>query len=89
MIDRNVIAKIGVALIACAALPALAQTKALEKGASTEGLDMQEARAKMMGARGAKVAYTKKFDLSPMARWAATGRRRFASTTPTRRSSGT
>ena len=31
---------------------------------STEGLDMQEARAKMMGARGAKVAYTKKFDLS-------------------------
>ena len=64
MIDRNVIATIGLALLACAALPSLAQTKALEKGASTEGLDMQEARAKMMTTRGAKVAYTKKFDLS-------------------------
>jgi phosphate transport system substrate-binding protein len=67
MTDRTVIAKLGLALLACAALPALAQTKALDKGASTEGLDMQEARAKMMGARGAKVAYTKKFDLSGLA----------------------
>ncbi len=64
MIDRNLITTIGLALLACAALPSLAQTKALEKGASTEGLDMQEARAKMMGPRGAKVAYTKQFDLS-------------------------
>ena len=64
MIDRTRIAKIAAALLACAVLPSLAQTKALESGASTEGLDMQEARAKMMGARGAKVAYTKKFDLS-------------------------
>src|SRR5260370_7827986 len=32
--------------------------------ASTEGLDMQAARAKMMTERGRKVAYTKKFDLS-------------------------
>jgi phosphate transport system substrate-binding protein len=47
-----------------AACGAIAQEKAREKGASTEGLDMQEARAKMMGARGARVAYTKKFDLS-------------------------
>jgi phosphate transport system substrate-binding protein len=31
---------------------------------STEGLDMQAARAKMMTVRGRKVAYTKKFDLS-------------------------
>lgn len=31
---------------------------------STEGLDMQAARAKMMTARGRKIAYTKKFDLS-------------------------
>jgi phosphate transport system substrate-binding protein len=47
-----------------AAFAASAQNKALESGASTEGLDMQAARAKMMGARGAKVAYTKQFDLS-------------------------
>jgi phosphate transport system substrate-binding protein len=40
------------------------QRKALEPGASSEGLDMQAARAKMMSARGAKVAYTKQFDLS-------------------------
>jgi phosphate transport system substrate-binding protein len=31
---------------------------------STEGLDMQAARAKMMTARGKKIAYTKKWDLS-------------------------
>jgi phosphate transport system substrate-binding protein len=37
---------------------------AQEAEESTEGLDMQAARAKMMSARGAKVAYTKKFDLS-------------------------
>ena len=66
MIDRTLIAKVGLALLACAALPALPQNKALEKGASSEGLDMQEARAKMMGARGAKLAYTKKFDLSDL-----------------------
>lgn len=30
---------------------------------STEGLDLQAARAKMMSARGQRVAYTKKFDL--------------------------
>jgi phosphate transport system substrate-binding protein len=64
MIDKTLIATIGLALLGCAALPSLAQTKALDKGASTEGLDMQEARAKMMGPRGAKLAYTKKFDLS-------------------------
>jgi phosphate transport system substrate-binding protein len=32
--------------------------------ASSEGLDMQAARAKMMTERGRKIAYTKKFDLS-------------------------
>ena len=78
MIDRILIAKIGLALLGCAALPALAQTKALDKGASTEGLDMQEARAKMMGARGAKVAYTKKWDLSGLPAY-----------TPTRKATGT
>jgi phosphate transport system substrate-binding protein len=45
------------------------QKKALEPGASTEGLDMQAARAKMMSARGAKVAYTKQFDLSGLPKY--------------------
>jgi len=36
---------------------------------STEGLAMQEARAKMMSARGARVAYTKKFDLSGLPKY--------------------
>lgn len=39
---------------------------------STEGLDMQTARAKMMTARGAKVAYTKKFDLSGLPQYQPT-----------------
>jgi phosphate transport system substrate-binding protein len=52
--------------IACGATAQMApsQQKALEKGASSEGLDMQAARAKMMTVRGERVAYTKKFDLS-------------------------
>lgn len=33
-------------------------------GESTEGLDMQVARAKMMTARGQRIAYSEKFDLS-------------------------
>src|SRR5258708_18969753 len=37
--------------------------------ASTEGLDMQAARAKMMTARGRKIAYTKKFDLSGLPKY--------------------
>jgi phosphate transport system substrate-binding protein len=37
---------------------------------STEGLDMQAARAKMMSARGMKVAYTKAFDLEGLPRYA-------------------
>src|ERR1700680_175049 len=36
----------------------------IEGQQSTEGLDMQAARAKMMTERGKKIAYTKKFDLS-------------------------
>src|SRR2546421_11323080 len=36
---------------------------------STEGLDMQAARAKMMSARGSKVAYTKKWDLSGLLKY--------------------
>jgi phosphate transport system substrate-binding protein len=34
--------------------------------ASTQGLAMQAARARMMTARGAKIAYTRKFDLSEL-----------------------
>lgn len=36
---------------------------------STEGLDMQAARAKMMTARGHKIAYTKKWDLSGLPKY--------------------
>src|SRR5262245_22239532 len=36
---------------------------------STEGLDMQAARAKMMTARGRKIAYTKKWDLSRLPKY--------------------
>jgi phosphate transport system substrate-binding protein len=55
-------------LLACMALPLRAQELPLAK-ASTEGLDMQAARAKMMSARGSKIAYTKKFDLSGLPRY--------------------
>jgi phosphate transport system substrate-binding protein len=40
---------------------------ALAQKESTEGLDMQAARAKMMSARGQRVAYTKKFNLEGLA----------------------
>jgi phosphate transport system substrate-binding protein len=36
---------------------------------SSEGLDMQAARAKMMSTRGRKIAYTKKFDLSGLPKY--------------------
>jgi phosphate transport system substrate-binding protein len=42
---------------------------AQEPKESTEGLDMQAARAKMMSARGSKVAYTKKWDLSGLPKY--------------------
>jgi phosphate transport system substrate-binding protein len=60
---------LALALGAVVAAAQPAQQKALESGASTEGLDMQAARAKMMGARGAKVAYTKQFDLSGLPKY--------------------
>lgn len=46
-------------------LPVLAENAAGAAAGheSTEGLDMQAARARMMTARGRKIAYTKKFDL--------------------------
>jgi len=51
---------IAVSIAALSGTAAVAQ----EGKESTEGLDMQAARAKMMSARGAKTAYTRKFDLS-------------------------
>ena len=47
--------------VAAAASTAFASLASAQE--STEGLDMQAARAKMMTARGRKVAYTEKFDL--------------------------
>src|SRR5215467_5299707 len=59
-------------LAAIAALALTSAAMAQDEGESTEGLDMQAARAKMMSARGAKVAYTKKFDLSGLPRYEPT-----------------
>ena len=66
MIKKLAIAALGACAACSALLPALAQdaADAAPGHESTEGLDMQAARAKMMTARGRKVAYTKKFDLS-------------------------
>ena len=55
----------GLALCACAASQAFAQ----QEKESTEGLDMQAARAKMMSARGKKIAYTKTWDLSGLPKY--------------------
>ena len=40
------------------------QGEGTKPGESTEGMDMQVARARMMKSRGERVAYTRKFDLS-------------------------
>ena len=60
MIQQFAVAATSVALLACAASHASAQ----QGKTSTEGLDMQAARAKMMTERGKKIAYTSKWDLS-------------------------
>jgi phosphate transport system substrate-binding protein len=74
MIKKLCLAAASVALLACAALPAFAGIDAPARGTatgeSTEGLDMQAARAKMMTARGRRVAYTKQFDLSGLPSYA-------------------
>ena len=54
-------------LALCAGMISLSQAQ--EPKESTEGLDMQAARAKMMSARGGKVAYTKKWDLSGLPKY--------------------
>jgi len=51
-------------LITLLAVTLLAPCVHAQGQASTEGLDMQAARAKMMTERGRKIAYTKKFDLN-------------------------
>jgi phosphate transport system substrate-binding protein len=65
MTRRFAIALTGFALLACAAPQAFAE----EKKESTEGLDMQAARAKMMSVRGQKIAYTRQWDLSGLPKY--------------------
>ena len=65
MIRHLVIAAASFAL--CAGVISLSQAQ--EPKESTEGLDMQAARAKMMSSRGSKVAYTKKWDLSGLPKY--------------------
>ena len=65
MIRHLVIAAASFAL--CAGVISLSQAQ--EPKESTEGLDMQAARAKMMSVRGSKVAYTKKWDLSGLPKY--------------------
>ncbi len=55
----------GAALLQGAAMAA----EGAKTGESTEGLDMQAARAKMMTARGQKISYTKTFDLSGLPKY--------------------
>ena len=65
MIRHLVIATASLALFA----GMISLSQAQEPKESTEGLDMQAARAKMMSARGSKVAYTKKWDLSGLPKY--------------------
>jgi phosphate transport system substrate-binding protein len=65
MIRHFVVAAASFAL--CAGTISLSQAQ--EPKESTEGLDMQAARAKMMSVRGGKVAYTKKWDLSGLPKY--------------------
>ena len=58
------------ALLAATVPNALAQ----QAKESTEGLDMQAARAKMMSVRGKKIAYTKSWDLSGLPKYAQSRR---------------
>src|SRR5262249_47422361 len=64
-VRRHVVRK---TIVIASTLAAVLATSALaeESKESTEGLDMQAARARMMKARGEKIAYTKKFDLSEL-----------------------
>ena len=65
MMRHLVIAAASFALVA----GSISLSQAQEPKESTEGLDMQAARAKMMSVRGGKVAYTKKWDLSGLPKY--------------------
>jgi phosphate transport system substrate-binding protein len=64
-IRRSALALTGLAMLLCMAPHAFAQ----EKKESTEGLDMQAARARMMTVRGKQIAYTTKWDLSDLPKY--------------------
>jgi phosphate transport system substrate-binding protein len=65
MFRRFAIGATSLALFACAVSQALAE----QGKESTEGLDMQAARAKMMSVRGKKIAYTRSWDLSGLPKY--------------------
>jgi phosphate transport system substrate-binding protein len=65
MMRHFVVAAASVALVA----GSISLSQAQEPKESTEGLDMQAARAKMMSVRGGKVGYTKKWDLSGLPKY--------------------
>jgi phosphate transport system substrate-binding protein len=65
MIRRLAFATTWLAVLLCTGLDAFAQ----EKQESTEGLDMQAARARMMTARGKQIDYTTKWDLSGLPKY--------------------
>jgi len=65
MIRRFAVSMLGLAMLLCTAPQAFAQ----ERKESTEGLDMQAARARMMTARGKQIAYTRKWDLSGLPKY--------------------
>jgi phosphate transport system substrate-binding protein len=65
MIRRFAVSMLGLAMLLGTAPQAFAQ----ERKESTEGLDMQAARAKMMTARGKQIAYTRKWDLSGLPKY--------------------
>jgi phosphate transport system substrate-binding protein len=65
MIQRFALSMMSCALLACMTPQVFAQ----QQKESTEGLDMQAARAKMMTARGKQIAYTRKWDLSGLPKY--------------------
>jgi phosphate transport system substrate-binding protein len=65
MIRRFALSMTGIAILLCTVPQAFAQ--AVKE--STEGLDMQAARARMMTVRGKQIAYTTKWDLSGLPKY--------------------
>src|SRR6202171_433181 len=63
---RTMIRQLVITVISVATISSCLNAQAQQ---STEGLDMQAARAKMMTVRGKKIAYTKKFDLSGLPKY--------------------